>query len=160
MKENKEWFWVLWNYYYYYYYYYYFAWNLQNQITIWHWTCHGTMLYDPKLIIIWAFEMEHKMLSSTHFNFQWNMVHLLDPHTFGHAMLVYVPNNKTNQKKKKSFLLCLVWGLRHTNMHKLILFVVKRTSSNFKYSFWIKHGWCWDEFHPYWKCMCWWKMKY
>jgi hypothetical protein len=62
-----------------------------------------------------------------------------------HAMLVYVPNDKTNQKKKV-FSCVWFWGLRHRNMHKVILFVVKRTSSNFKYWFWMKHGWCWMNF--------------
>jgi len=90
------------------------------------------------------------MLSSTHFNFQSNMVHLLDSHTFGHAMLVYVPNDKTNpKKKKKSFLLCLVWGLRHTNMHKLILFVVKKNHIKFQI-FILDETWMMlDELHPY-----------
>jgi hypothetical protein len=63
------------------------------------------------------------------------------PYLWRAMLVVYVPNDKTNPKK--SFLLCLVGGLRHRNMHKVILFVVKRTSLNFKYSFWKKHGWCW-----------------
>jgi hypothetical protein len=55
VKENKEWFWVLWNFvslFFPFFFFFFLAWNLQNKISIWYWTCHGTMLYDPKLIII------------------------------------------------------------------------------------------------------------
>lgn len=76
-----------------------------------------------------------------------------------HAMWVYVPHDKANQKKK-SFVLCLVWELRHRNMHKVILFVVKKNLIKFQI-FILDETWMMlDELHPYWKCMCWWKMKY
>jgi hypothetical protein len=142
VKENKEWFWVLWNF-----------------IFLIFFFVHGIfkikLLFDNELAMVLCY-MTQSWLSLSFWNGRQNVV--LNPLQFPinyssptwfpylwHAMLVYVPNDKTNPKKR-SFLLCLVWGLRHINMHKVIMFVVKRASSNFKYSFWTKHGWCWMKF--------------
>jgi hypothetical protein len=122
----------------------FFAWNLQNKITIWHWTCHGTMLYDPKLIIIELLKPNTKCCPQpTSISNQILFTYLIPiPLTCNVSSSLYA-KWQDKPPKKKSFFLCLVWGLRHRNMHKVILFVVKRTSLNFKYSFWKKHGWCW-----------------
>ncbi len=108
----------------------------------------------PKADYHWAFEMEHKMLSSTHFNFQSNIVHLLDSHTFD--MQCSLMCQMTRQTKKNKILFCLVWGLRHRNMHKSYCLLLKEPHQIST----IHFGWCWMNFIHIEKCMCWWKMKY